>query len=188
MQQSKAPVKKDTTIGATHRRGCQQRGDGGGSTTGRTKVSTRVSGPGTLARSDDLPAFRSFPLPSGAEVAGRRKNRKHWEREAKAIAQEVGVVTLEFHHTGTWGKAWPTERRILVPYPTSRRRLVIGAYQAAEVALEGVCWPAFVMEFARWHYAFALVRRQGVAVPRRCYHDAEVGIGYELYRTKKSSC
>ena len=52
---------------------------------------------------------------------------------ADAMAREAGVARVEYHERGLRGRAYPTKRLILVPRPTTRRRLFVFAHECAHV-------------------------------------------------------
>jgi hypothetical protein len=87
----------------------------------------------------------------------------------------LGAAWLnEFHvvlgqaTSGLHGRAWVTDRMLHAPWPaTTRKRLYILAHEIGHVALDHRKQrPVYVQEFEAEQFAHALMRRDGIAVPR----------------------
>lgn len=71
------------------------------------------------------------------------------------------------YHESLSGRAWPTEWRMIVPKPTTRRRLHIYLHEVAHIVLNHVRKkPRHVEEMEAEKWAFRVMREEGVAVPR----------------------
>jgi len=86
---------------------------------------------------------------------------------AAAMAREAGVARIEYHARGLRGRAFTKSRRILVPEPTTRRRLYVFAHECGHVALRHGHRPRHAQEYEAELYAQEALRRHGIQVPEK---------------------
>jgi len=96
-------------------------------------------------------------------------------RAAVAIAREAGVERIDYHERGLRGRAFVKSKRILVPHPTTRRRLYVFAHECGHVALRHGSRPRHRQELEAELYAQDALRRHGIEVPER---EVEIGRRY----------
>lgn len=72
------------------------------------------------------------------------------------------------------GRAWPKERRMEAPCPTTRRRLHIYLHEVAHIVLNHVGRkPVHVQEMEAEKWAFDVMRKEGVPIPRKSTQRAK---------------
>ncbi len=113
---------------------------------------------------------------------GRTREGRYAEA-ARAIITEATVEKVEYHDRGLEGKACPSTKWILVPRPTTRRRLYVLAHECGHVALKHLRKePRHRQEYEAERWAHAALRRNGVAVPRVEMTEARVHVAQEIRR------
>ena len=113
--------------------------------------------------------------------AGREQMAERCQEVARALVGEAGVTDCMFHDKGLRGRAWPRERRILVPRPTTRRRLYVLAHECGHVAL-GDIKPVYRGEYLAEMYAHKALRRHGIAIPREATISAKKYVSLKIRR------
>lgn len=103
----------------------------------------------------------------------------------KAWLKEFDVTIGSARRTLS-GRAFVQDRRIDAPWPTtSRKRLYLVAHEIGHIALNHLGQlPVYVREFEAEQFAHALMRRDGIAVPRamtaraKSYVRSKIGRGF----------
>ena len=84
------------------------------------------------------------------------------------------------------GCAWARSRRIAVPVPKTRRALHIDLHEVAHVVLEHFHdRPVHVQEFEAEQWAFAVMRAEGVPIPRASTHRAKAYVAHTIMRERR---
>lgn len=98
-------------------------------------------------------------------------------------------ITLKGVRSGLTGEAWVKERAIYAPWPsTTRNRLYILAHEIGHVALDHRRQrPTYVQEFEAEQFAHGLMRRDGLAAPRKMtvrakrYVNSKIGRAFNRF-------
>lgn len=99
--------------------------------------------------------------------AGRHAMSRRCEAVAAVMASEAGVARVVHHERGLRGRAFPAKRMIVVPRPSTRRRLYVFAHECGHVALGHGRKPRHRQEFEAERYAQEAMRRHGVEIPEK---------------------
>jgi hypothetical protein len=111
---------------------------------------------------------------------GRESTAQRCQEVAREMAREAGVARIEYHERGLRGRAIIGTRTILVPRPTTRRRLYVFAHECGHIALDHRGRrPRHRQEYEAERYALEAMRRHGVAVP-----EAEILAGKRYVAAK----
>ncbi len=101
---------------------------------------------------------------------------------AIAMRHTPSDVQVEFRKRLT-GCAWARSRRIAAPRPTTRRALHVYLHEVAHVVLEHFHdRPVHVQEYEAEQWAFAVMRAEGVAVPRASLLRAKAYVAHTIMR------
>jgi hypothetical protein len=83
------------------------------------------------------------------------------------------------------GCAWARSRRIAVPLPVTRRALHVYLHEVAHVVLEHFHdRPVHVQEYEAEQWAFAVMRAEGVTVPRASIERARAYVAHTIMRER----
>jgi hypothetical protein len=117
-------------------------------------------------------------MPTPKQAAGER-----YAAVGEGWMAEFGV-SLKGIRTGLTGQAWVEERAIYAPWPsTTRNRLYILAHEIGHVALDHRSQrPVYVQEFEAEQFAHGLMRRDGLAVPRKMADRAKCYVRFKIRR------
>ncbi len=81
------------------------------------------------------------------------------------------------------GCAWARGRRISAPWPATRRALHVYLHEVAHVVLEHFHdRPMHVQEYEAEQWAFAVMRAEGVAIPRASLERAKAYVAHTIMR------
>lgn len=87
------------------------------------------------------------------------------------------------------GCAWARGRRISAPRPVTRRALHVYLHEVAHVVLQHFHdRPAHVQEYEAEQWAFAVMRAEGVAIPRASLERAKAYVAHTIMRDMGSGC
>jgi hypothetical protein len=87
---------------------------------------------------------------------------------AISILKEAGVETWEFHEKGLCGRAYTKRSHVVCPKPTTRRRLYVLAHECAHIVRNHTTSkPSHRKEYEAELYAHEVLRRHGIAVPKK---------------------
>jgi len=112
----------------------------------------------------------------------KRQAAKRFQAIAQSILDAAGVELIEYHDKGLRGTAWAKDKRVLVPRPTTRRRLYIAAHEAGHVAHGHADGKIHRQEYEAERYAHAALRRHGIAVPTRSTKRAKKYVAWKIHQ------
>jgi hypothetical protein len=118
----------------------------------------------------DTPPESEIPERPDTQVVqeGRRAAARRYRKVASELAFEAGVKEVVYDRRSLSGKAYFAARRIHVPEPTTRRRLLIFAHECGHIALgHEYGGPPYREEFEAERWAIAALRRHDIAAPRK---------------------
>ncbi|MDE2364407.1 MAG: hypothetical protein KGM42_17155 [Hyphomicrobiales bacterium] len=87
------------------------------------------------------------------------------------------------------GCAWARSRRIAVPRPVTRRALHVYLHEVAHVVLRHYHdRPVHVQEYEAEQWAFAVMRAEGVPIPRASVRRAKAYVAHTILRELARGC
>jgi len=97
------------------------------------------------------------------------------ERYATIAARNTPIdIKIRYDRKNLSGRAYVISRIISVPRPTTRRRLHVYLHEVAHVVLDHQNQnPRYVEEFQAEQWAFDIMRKEGVRIPRKALHEAQ---------------
>src|SRR5262249_54253123 len=100
---------------------------------------------------------------------------------AEALVKEAGVLEVVYNRGTLSGRAFYKGKRIRVPEPTTRRRLVIFAHECAHIAIgHRPTVPKHRNEYDAERWAQDALRRHGVAVPKKEQERAKKYVAWKI--------
>ena len=133
----------------------------------------------------------SFRPRTGAELqAARRAAAERFT--AIAWKHTPGDIIVEMNRTNLSGRAYVNAKTIHVPKPVTRRALHIFLHEVAHVLLgHGTAdWcpppkPRYVEEFEAERWALDVMRKEGVAIPRKVTASARAYVARKIRQAEK---
>ena len=117
---------------------------------------------------------------------GRKKMATRCQEVAQAIIREAGVVTVQFHNRGLYGRARIKENAIYAPSPSTRRRLYIVAHECGHVVLKhDGSKPRHREEYEAERYAHVAMRQHGISVPKKSTVPAKKYVAWKIHQAVK---
>jgi RES domain-containing protein len=112
----------------------------------------------------------------------KRQAAERFQTIAQDILDAAGVQHIDYHDKGLRGKAWGKQKRVLVPWPTTRRRLYVVAHEAGHVAMGHARTKAHREEYEAEKYAHDALRKHGVAVPAESTRQAKDYVAWKIHQ------
>lgn len=128
------------------------------------------------------PARRFIARGTAELQAAKRQAAERYKAVAKTILSEAEVEHVRYHDKGLRGRAWAKERRVLVPHPTTRRRLYIVAHEAGHIELAHVHGKVHRQEYEAERYAHEALRKHEVAVPAKSTKRAKEYVAWKIHQ------